>query len=111
MVRDNSQTQQQAGMFANMPMQPVQAQPIPAPPNSVALPPGSIMTAQGQVLQPAAASPYVYPQPAPSPYPSAAPSPYPPGYPAPYNAACSGAPRATPGACGNCPSCRVRGYR
>ena len=44
MVRDNSQTQQQAGMFANMPMQPVQplppAQPIPAPPNSVALPPG-----------------------------------------------------------------------
>ena len=107
MVRDNSQTQQQAGMFANMPMQPVQplppAQPIPAPPNSVALPPGSIMTAHGQVLQPAAANPYVYP--------SAAPSPYPPGYPAPYNSACSGAPRATPGACGNCPSCRVRGYR
>ena len=108
MVRDNSQTQQQAGMFANMPMQPMQplppAQPIPAPPNSVALPPGSIMTAQGQVLQPAAASnPYAYPP--------AAPSPYAPGYPPPYGGMCAAGSRSGPGACGNCPSCRVRGYR
>ena len=98
MVRDNQSQPQGGAMFANMPMQP-----IPAPPNSVALPPGSIMTSNGQVLQPAHPAPY---PPAPPPAPYAPYPPYQPGY-----GACSGAQRSSPGACGNCPSCRSRGFR